>query len=175
MELDTLETWSSSKSGSSSIPRHWLLTPPYGYVLGVGLWPVFAVLVSLWTVLIQAGIPSVAVTTGGLIVVFGGFIATFLSSATVLCLTAWNVSSTRLRQQFVLASVFLGLAVLLFSLFGNWPTIPYRMELGLSAFAAHELSKIVFAGPALGCTFGAVCLFVVSTVRQTSSIEQETA
>jgi len=67
--------------------------------------------------------------------------------------TAWNTPDERIRRQFALLSLSLLLAVPLFGLYRNWPTIPYRYELGLSVFAAHELSKIVLLGPAIGFAF----------------------
>lgn len=153
MKAETLERWvGTSNSGLESLLHHRFLEPPYGYVIGVVLWPVFLSILSVWGVL-QFGLPSTVVTLGGLVVGVGGVVMTSMSSALVMGVTAWNAPYERVRRQSTLLFLSLLLAVPLFGLYFRWPSIPYRHELGLSAFAAHELSKIVFLGPAIGFAF----------------------
>lgn len=153
MRSGTLKKWiDTSDSGLESLLHHRFLKPPYGYVIGVALWPVFMSIISVWAVL-QSGLPSSVVTVGGLVVGVGSFVVTSTSSALVMGVTAWNAPYKRIQRQFAFLFLSLLLAVPLFGLYLNWPTVPYRYELGLSAFVAHELSKIVFLGPAIGFTF----------------------
>jgi len=153
MRTETLESWlDTGGSGSKSLLRHRFLKPPYGYVLGVALWPIYISILSVWGLLLF-GLPSTVGTLGGLTVGIGGIVVTSLSSALVMGATAWNTPHERIRRQFTLLSLSLLLAVPLFGLYRNWPTIPYGYELGLSVFAAHELSKIVLLGPAIGFGF----------------------
>lgn len=150
----------TSGSGPESLLRHPFLKPPYGYVIGVVLWPVFLSLVSVWAAL-QSGLPSPVVTVGGLMVGVGGFVVASTSSALVMAVTAWNTPYERIRRQFALLVLSLLLAVLLAGLYHNHPTFLYRRELGLSVFVAHELSKIVFLGPAIGFGFALFPLVVL--------------
>jgi len=154
MGAETLEKQvDASGSGPESLLHPPSLGPPYGYVLGVVLWPVFLSLLSVWAVLLQSGLPSTVDTVGGLVVGVGGFVVTSLSSALVMSATAWNTPYERIRRQFTFLFLSLVLAVLLFGLYSTWQMVPYWHELGLSAFVAHEVSKIVFLGPAIGFTF----------------------
>lgn len=158
MEVDALEKWMDTAGpGPETELHHKFLKPPYGYVIGVVLWPVFLSIISVWVVLWQSGLPSVlpsvVATVIGLVVVVGGSLLTILGSALVLSITAWNTPYERLRRQSVLLFLSLLLAVLLFGVYLTWPMFPYWSELGLSVFGAHELSRIVFAGPAIGFTF----------------------
>ena len=153
MRAETLEKWvDTTDSRLESLLHHRFLEPPYGYVMGVVLWPVFISILSVWGML-QFGLPSTVVTLGGLVVGVGCFVVTSMSSALVMGVTAWNTSYERVRRQSALLFLSLLLAVPLFGLYFHWPSIPYSDELGLSAFAAHELSKIVFLGPAIGFAF----------------------
>ncbi|MFC4551439.1 MULTISPECIES: hypothetical protein [Halorussus] len=153
MRTETFDKWvDTSGSGLESLLRHRLLKPPYGYVIGVVLWPVFISIISVWAAL-QSSLPSTVVTVGGLVVGVGSFVVISTSSALVMGVTAWNTPYERIPRQFALLFLSFLLAVPLFGLYLNWPTIPYRYELGLSAFVAHELSKIVFLGPAIGFAF----------------------
>jgi hypothetical protein len=166
MRVETADIWATpSGSGPKSLLQHRFLTPPYGYVIGVALWPVFVSIISVWVVLWQSGLPSVlpavVATVLGLVVVVGGFVVTSMSSALVLGITAWNTPSGQIRRQVVLVASSLLVSVLLFGLYLTWPTIPFRFELGLSAFVAHELSKILFLGPATGLAFMLVPLAVL--------------
>ena len=154
MKVKALEQWVGTASPGSETRLHYrFLKPPYGYALGIVLWPIFLSILSVWAVLLQAGLPSIAVTVGSLGVVGGGSLLTILSSALVLSITAWNTPYERLRRQFTLLLLSLLLGVLLFGVYLTWPVFPYGDELGLSVFGAHELSKIVFAGPAIGFLF----------------------
>jgi len=154
MEVKALEKWvGTAGPGPEKRLHHRFLKPPYGYILGIILWPIFISGLSVWAVLLQAGLPSIAVTIGGLVVVVGGSLLTILSSALVLSITAWNSPHERLRRQFAVLFLSILLAVLLFGVYFSWPTFPYGDELELSVFVAHELSKILFAGPAIGFTF----------------------
>lgn len=154
MEVKTLEKWADVPgSGPESLRRHRCLEPPYGYVIGVVLWPVFISLISVWAVLLQSGLPSIVDTVGGFVIGVGGFVVTSTISALLMGVTAWNTPDERIRRQFVFLFLSLLLAVLLFGLYLNWPMIPYSYELGLSTFVAHELSKIAFLGPAVGFAF----------------------
>jgi hypothetical protein len=157
--LDNRRT--TAGSGAGSRPSHRLLTPPAGYVLGIGLWPAFVSLLAVWAVLLQSGLPSVVETVGGLTVGVGGFVVTSVGSALVLGVTAWNTPTERIRRQVTVLGPSLLLAGLLFGLYRTWPMLPYRDELGASAFVAHEVSKIVFLGPAIGVAFLAVPLAVL--------------
>ncbi|WP_128476549.1 hypothetical protein [Halorussus pelagicus] len=153
MNAEPLETWiDTSGSGLESLLHHPLLNPPYGYVIGVVLWPVFLSILSVWG-LLMSSLPSSVVTPGGLALGVGGPVVTSMSSALVMGATAWNTPRERIRRQFALLSLSFLLAVPLFGLYFDWPTIPYGRELGLSVFAAHELSKIVLLGPAIGVAF----------------------
>lgn len=154
MTVKVLEQWVGT-AGPSPEKRlhHRFLKQPYGYVLGIILWPIFISILSVWNVLFQTGHPSIAVTVGGFVVVVGGSLLTILSSALVLSITAWNSPHERLRRQFSFLFSSLLLAVLLFGVYLTWPMFPYGDELELSVFLAHELSKILFAGPAIGLTF----------------------
>lgn len=148
-------------AGPDSPHGHRLLKSPYGYVIGVALWPVFLSLLSVWAVLLQSGLPSPVATVGGLVVGVGGFVVASIGSAVVMGVTAWNTPDERHRRQFAFLFLSLLLAVLLFGLYLQWPTIPYRFELGVSAFVAHEVSKIAFLGPAIGLSFVIVPLGVL--------------
>ncbi|MFC4448346.1 hypothetical protein [Halorussus aquaticus] len=153
MRAETVEEWmDTSGPGPESLLRHRFLEPPYGYVIGVVLWPVFLSIVSVWGVL-QSVLPPTVVTVGGLVVGIGGFVVTSTSSALLMGVTAWNTPYERVRRQSVLLCLSLVPSALLFGLYLRWPSIPYRYELGLSVFLAHELSKIVFLGPAIGFAF----------------------
>jgi len=154
MAVKVLEQWVGT-AGPSPETRlhHRFLKPPYGYGLGIILWPIFISILSVWAVLFQTGLPSIVVTVGGLVVVVGGSLLTILSSALVLSITAWNSPHEHLRRQFSLLFSSLFLAVLLFGMYLTWPMFPYGDKLELSVFVAHELSKILFAGPAIGLTF----------------------
>jgi len=154
MEVKALEKWSDAAgSGPRSLLQHRFLKPPYGYVTGVILWPVFLSLISVWAMLLQSGLPAIVDTAGGLVIGVGGFVVTSITSALVMGITARNTPYERIRRQFGLLLLALPLAVVLFGLYLQWPTIPYDHELGLSVFAAHELSKIVFLGPTIGFAF----------------------
>lgn len=162
MGAETLEKRTTTVGpGPESSLRHRFLSPPYGYVLGVVLWPAFMSLLSVWYVLVQSGLPSIVGTVGGLVVGVGGFVVTSVSSALVMGITAWNTPDERVRRQFAVLTPSPLLGVLLFGLYRVWPTIPYGDDLGLSAFVAHELSKIVFLGPAIGVTFVVVPLAIL--------------
>jgi len=153
MRAKTLKRWAgTSGSGLESLLQHQFLKPPYGYVIGIVLWPVFISIFSIWAVL-QSGLPSTVVTIGGLVIGVGSFVIASMGSALVMGVTAWNTPDERIQRQSALLFLSLLLSIPLFSLYANWPMIPYRHELGLSAFAAHELSKIVFLGPAIGFAF----------------------
>ena len=154
MNVKALGQWIGAAGPRPEIRlHHRFLKPPYGYVVGIVLWPIFLSSLSAWAVLLQADLPSIAVTVGSLVVVGGGSLLTILGSAFVLSITAWNTPYERLRHQFALLFLSLFLAVLLFGMYLTWPIFPYGDELGLSVFVAHELSKIVFAGPAIGFMF----------------------
>ncbi|UPW00764.1 hypothetical protein M0R88_01355 [Halorussus gelatinilyticus] len=154
MQSEKLETWAdTSDSELEGLLLSRFLEPPYGYVTGIVLWPAFFSLVSVWGVLLQSGLPSIVVTVGGLAVGIGGFVVTSMSSAFVMGATAWNTPYERIRRQSALLFPSLLLAALLFGLYLDWPTIPYGYELGLSAFVAHELSRIVLLGPSIGLAF----------------------
>jgi len=154
MRTRTLEKWvDTSGSGPESLLQYRFLKTPYGYVIGIVLWPVFISIMSVWGLLLQFGPPSIVVTVGGLVVGIGSFVVASMSSALVMSATAWNTPDRRVRRQFALLFPSLLLAVPLFGLYLNWPMIPYRYELGLSVFVANELSKIVFLGPAIGFAF----------------------
>ncbi|WP_135830329.1 hypothetical protein [Halorussus halobius] len=163
MAVEALERWVGT-AGPEPEPRlhHRFLEPPYGYVLGISIWPLFLLSLSAWAVLLQADLPSVAVTVGSLVVV-GGSLLAILSSALVLSITAWNTPYERLRRQFVPLVLSLGLAVLLFGAYLTWPTFPYGDELGVSIFVAHELSKVVFVGPAIGFSFALFPLMIFAS------------
>lgn len=162
MGAERLEKWvDTSGSGPEALLHHRFLKPPYGYAIGVLLWPVFISITSLWVVLLQSNPPSIVSTVGGLIIVGGGFMITSISSALVMGATAWNTPDERIRRQFTLFCLSLILAVLLFGLHLNPSLISYRSALGLSAFAAYELSKIVFLGPAIGFAFVIFSLVVL--------------
>jgi len=164
MEVKSLEGWvGTAGSGPETRLQHRFLKPPYGYILGIVLWPLFLLSLSVWAVLLQAGLPSFAVTAGGLVVGVGGALLTILSSALVLSITAWNTPYERLRRQFAPLFLSLLLGGLLFGVYLAWPMFPYSDELGLSVFVAHELSKIVFAGPAIGCVFMLFPLMVLAS------------
>lgn len=153
MRAESLEKWvGASGSGPESLLRHRFLEPPYGYAIGVLLWPIYVSVLSLWIVL-SPSFPTIIYTVGGLVVTVGGFVVTSMSSALVMGVAARNAPGERIRRQFALLFLFLLLAALLLGLYLQWPTVPYRYELGLSVFAAHELSKIVFLGPAVGFAF----------------------
>ena len=154
MEAKTLEKWTDAPgSGLESLIHHQFLKPPYSYVIGVVLWPAFISLTSVWAVVLQSGLPSIVDTVGGLVVGVGGFVVTSMISALLMGVTAWNTPYERIRRQLTFLFLSFLLAVLLFGLYLNWPMIPYSDELGLSAFVAHELSKIVFLGPSIGFAF----------------------
>ena len=142
-----------SGPGLESLLQHRFLNPPYGYVIGVAVWPVFLSILSGWNVVLQSSSPSFVGAIAGLVIVGGGFVLTIVGSALVLGVTGWNASQDRIRQQIAFLVLSLLLSALLFGLYLSWPTIPYRSELGLSLFVAHELSKIVFLGPATGFAF----------------------
>ncbi|MFD1634307.1 hypothetical protein ACOZ4L_01085 [Haloplanus ruber] len=149
-------------SGLTFLRRWWVLTPPYGYVIGILLWPVLLSLASVWAVLLQSGLPALVDTLGGLVVGVGGFVSISVSSALSMGGTAWNTPDERIRRQFAALSLALPLAGLLFGLYRNWPLLPFRDELGVTVFVAHELSKIVFLGPAIGFAFVTVPLGVLA-------------
>lgn len=164
MNVKAPEQWvGTAGPGPETRLHHRFLEPPCGYVLGIALWPIFLSSLSVWAVLLQAGLPSIVVTVGSLVVVGGGSLLTILSSALVLSTTAWNTPYERLRRQFALLFLSLLLAVLLFGVYLTWPMFPYGDELGLSVFVAHELSKIVFAGPAIGFMFALFPLMVFAS------------
>lgn len=154
MDIKIFEKWAGVPgSGSESLGRHRFLEPPYGYVIGGVLWPVFTSLITVWAVLLQFGLPSIVDTVGGLVIGIGGFVVTSTISALLLGLTAWNTPYERIRRQFAFLFLSVPLAGLLFGLYLSWPMIPYSYDLGLSTFVAHELSKIAFLGPAVGFAF----------------------
>lgn len=154
MEVKALKRWVGTAGPSPEKRlRHRFLKPPYGYVLGIIIWPIFISILSVWNALLQTGPPSIVVTVGGLVVVVGGSLLTILSSALVLSITAWNSPHESLRRQFSFLFSSLLLAVSLFGVYLTWPMFPYGDDLELGVFVAHELSKILFAGPAIGLTF----------------------
>lgn len=162
MGTETLEKWvGASSSGSDSLRYHRFLNPPVGYVIGVVLWPVFLSFMSVWAVLVQTGLPSPVVTIGGIVLGIGGFVVTSISSALVMGVTAWNTPDDRLRRQIVFLCLSFFLAGLLFGLYLQWPTIPFKGELGVSTFVAHEVSKVALLGPAIGFTFVVFPLMVL--------------
>jgi len=158
MMSNPLNKWVST-SDPLSVPdvllNHQLCKYPYGYIIGVVLWPVFFLAGSIWIwlsfFLFNADVGLIFVV-GGFVTV-GAFVTTTLSSAIVMSVTAWNTPKERISRELALLFASLLLAVLLFGLYLSNPTFPYRFELGLSAFVAHELSKIVFLGPATGFAF----------------------
>ncbi|WP_135853723.1 hypothetical protein [Halorussus salinus] len=161
MRAETLGEWvDTSRSGLESLLRHRLLEPPYGYLIGVVLWPSYISLLSVWALLLS-GLPSTVGTLGGLILGIGGFVVASLGSALVMGITAWNTPDERVRRQFALLVPWLLITVPLFGLYFRRPMIPYGDELGLSVFVAHELLKIVFLGPAIGFAFVASPLVVL--------------
>lgn len=154
MRIELLESWINTlDAGLESLLHHPFAKPPYGYVIGVVLWPLYISTLSVWAILLQFNLPSTIVTLGVLIIGIGGFVTTTMSSILITGATAWNTPYERIRRQFALLVLPLLLAVPLFSVYQNWQMEPYGYELGLSTFAAHELSKIVFLGPATGCAF----------------------
>lgn len=157
--LDNRRTTADSGPGPGL--GHRVLTPPAGYVLGISLWPAFMSLLAVWAVLLQSGLPSIVETVGGLVVGVGGLVVTSVGSALLLGVTAWNTPAERLRRQVTVLGPSLLVAGLLFGLYRTWPMMPYRDELGASALVAHEVSKIVFLGPAIGVAFLAVPLAVL--------------
>ena len=168
MELKKFESWiGTAGPGPGTRLHHEFLTPPCGYVLGIIVWPVFLSSLSVWAALYQVGLPSVAVTVGGLVVVGGGSLLTILSSALVLSITAWNTPYERLRRQSALLLLSPLVAVLLYGVYRTWPLFPHANEFGLSLFVAHELSKIVFVGPAIGFAFLLFPLMVFASRRLT--------
>lgn len=139
--------------------QHRFLTPPYGYVLGVLLWPVFQVILSVSLGLSQSGLPSLVAIVDGVVVV-GGFVGTSVGSALVMGITAWNTPDEDIRRYVALLCLCLLLGVLSFSLYDELPTT-YGSELGLSLFASYELLKILFRGPALGLASAFYSLMVL--------------
>ncbi|ACV48015.1 hypothetical protein Hmuk_1902 [Halomicrobium mukohataei DSM 12286] len=79
-----------------------------------------------------------------------------------MSMTAWNTPQKQIRRQFMLLTFSFLLAVPLFGFYLNWSTIPYRYELGLSPFVAHEFSKIVLLGPTIGLAFFILPLLVLA-------------
>lgn len=162
MRAETLENWlDTAGSGPESLLRHRFLEPPYGYVIGVALWPIYISLLSVWGLLLF-GLPSTVGTLGGLVLGVGGVVATSVGSALVMGATARNTPYERIRRQFAFLFLSLLLAGPLFGLYFRWPTVAYSDELGLSVFAAHEVSKIVFLGPAIGFSFVTFSLVVLA-------------
>jgi hypothetical protein len=81
MEVKTLEKWGDALgSGQGSLLHNRFLKPPYGYVIGFVLWPVFISSLSMWAVLLQSGLPSIVGTVGGLVIGVGGFVVTSIAS-----------------------------------------------------------------------------------------------
>jgi len=140
--------------------QHRFLTPPYGYVLGVILWPVFQLIISVWFVLSQSGLPSLVATVEEF-VVLGGFLGASVGSALVMGIAAWNTPDERRQRYFTLLCLCLLPGVLFFSLYNNSSTT-YGFELGLSFLASDELTKILFRGPALGLVSAFYALVVLS-------------
>ncbi|MEA1932635.1 MAG: hypothetical protein U9O06_13960 [Euryarchaeota archaeon] len=147
-------------SGLEPLFQHRFLTPPYGYVIGILLWPANISLLTVGYALSLSDLPSPVVTVGG-VAVQGAFVMTSMISAVVMGLTAWNTPDERIQRHFVLLCLCLLLAALFFRLQHEFPT-PLRFELGLGLSASNELSKIVFRGPALGFTSVVYALIVLS-------------
>lgn len=137
-------------SGLKSLLQHRFLTPPYGYVIGILLWPANISLLSVGYALSLSNLPPLIVTVGG-VAVEGAFVMTSVVSALVMGITAWNTPDERIQRHVILLCLCLLPAALLFGLQHEFPT-PLRFELGLGLSASNELSKIVFRGPALGFT-----------------------
>lgn len=150
-----------SPPGADSPRWHRLLKPPYGYAVGVGLWPVFLSILAVWAVLLQSGLPPIVATVGGAVVGIGGFVMTSVGSTLVMAVTAWNTPSERIHRDLALLVLFLPLAGLLVSLYLNGSAARLGFETEMSAFVAHELSKIVVLGPAIGFAYITVPLGVL--------------
>lgn len=160
MNAETLSKWTGiSVSGPGPLLRHRFLKPPYGYVLGFVLWPLNLLFYSVSGVLLLSSRPSPVATVGSYVFI-GAFALVSISSALVMAATAWNTPYERIRRQSRVLLVALLLAVPFLGLFEMWSILPYGRELvGLTL--AHELSRFVFLGPAIGFAFVVFPLMVL--------------
>ena len=165
MGEEALDTWSGSNTPvPDSLLLHWVLEPPYGYVLGIALWAAY---LAVWySTVYAAEILGLIPFSVSVVVAVGGLLVTSVVSASAICVTAWKVPYTRLREHFVRVSLFALLApALLVVYFRPSPAVPSLNAaiepLGLGVFVEHALLTTGVVGPALGCAFLLFALLVL--------------
>lgn len=154
MQADALNTWIDSRGpdGSPLLLRR-LLSPPYGYVLGIALWPGY--LAVLYASLFVTEILELLPFAVSAVVFLSGLLVTSALSILVMGSTAWRVSTDRIRDQFFRTAVLLLLAPALFVVYtvsiSGLPS-PYAViaPLGLDAFVDHAIITTVLLGPVVG-------------------------
>jgi len=159
-----------SDSGSNSSFWHPVFHSPYGYVIGILLWPLNLFIFSVWGVLSLSYELSPFITVERYLFL-GVFVSVSVTSALVMCVTASNTSYDRIQHQSAFLLAALLLAVPFLGLFDTWPAVPYAPEMvGLVGDTiANELFRFLFLGPAVGLAFLIVPLVVLG-YRYTSEI-----
>lgn len=147
----------------NSLLLHRFLEPPYGYVVGIGVWPVYLVL--WYGTVFAAEILGLVPFSLSVIVAVAGLLVTSAVSALAMCVTAWRVSTARIREQSLVSSVFLLFALTLgYVYFGSPPLLPSPHAaiepLGLDVFLEHALVTTGVLGLALGFAFSVFALLV---------------
>lgn len=166
MEAETLDTWLVPCSSLlDSLLSHPLLEPPYGYAIGIGVWPAYLALwyATVFTAELLGAVPfSLSVVVGA-----GGLLVTSVGSVLAMCITAWRTPYARLRRQSPGIFVTFLFGLLTASVyFGSPPLLPSPYSviapLGLDAFGEHALVTTGLLGPAIGLAFLAFALFVLA-------------
>ncbi|MFC7073151.1 hypothetical protein ACFQJ7_12185 [Halovenus rubra] len=159
MEREIPEKWVGNPGPpSGALIQNQILKPPYGYVIGIIIWPIFLSIISV-SIAMSLQIGFFLITS--LIVVVGGPL-TIISSACVLSITAWNTPDKQIQQYVAVLTALFFLSVPLFYLWATTGTV-FLQDRGLSAFAAHELIRIVFLGPAIGFVFVVFSLMIFAS------------
>ena len=151
-----------SDSGSDSSFCHPIFHSPYGYVIGILLWPLNLFIFSVWGV-VSLSYELSPFSTVGRYLFIGVFVTVSITSALIMGITASNTSYDRIQHQSAFLLVALLLSVPFLGLFDTWPAVPYAPEIVdlVGDTIANELFRFIFLGPAVGFAFLIVPLVVL--------------
>ena len=166
MEAEALDKWIDPRRPRlGSLLLHRFLKPPYGYAIGIGVWPVY---LALWYgTVFAAEILGLVPFSLSVIVAVGGLLVTSVVSVLAMCLTAWRTPYARIRGHSLGISLFLLFAPpLAYVYFGSPPLLPSPYSaiepLGLDVFVEHALITTGLLGPAIGFAFLFFALLVLA-------------
>ena len=165
MNAEALDKWfSPRRPPCDSLVLHRFLKPPYGYAIGIGVWPVY---LALWyATVFAAEILGLVPFSVSVIVALGGLLVTSVVSALAMCITAWRAPYARIRGHSLAISVSLLFALLLGYVYFGAPSLlpsPHSViePLGLDVFVEHALITTGLLDPAIGFMFLVFALFVL--------------